>query len=108
MILRLLLFMAAAMLELAGARVVWQYRHETWGLRVTSFVVAGLLLVLYAVVDALQPTGFGRTFAAYGAIFIACALLFGFILDRSVPDRWDLVGASLAIMGGIIIAFAKR
>eukprot|EP00741_Cyanophora_paradoxa_P020182 tig00000219_g19481.t1 len=51
---------------------------------------------------------FGRSYAAYGGLFIAMSVLWGWALDKQRPDKWDLVGGLVAIVGASIMFFAPR
>ena len=55
-----------------------------------------------------QDSSFSRAYAAYGGIFILLALMWGWAVDRSPPDKWDLVGAAVAVAGACIIMFVPR
>jgi len=65
-------------------------------------------LALYGVVAAFQPANFGRVYAAYGGVFIAMALAWGWLVDDVRPDRFDLLGAGLALAGVLVIMYAPR
>jgi small multidrug resistance family-3 protein len=72
-------------------------------------VTRGGVLAAYGVVAALQPISeFGRVYAAYGGIFIALALLWGIIVDGFRPDRWDLLGAAICVVGVVVIVAPSR
>src|SRR3982751_6466073 len=94
----LLLFVVAAVAEIGGAWLVWQGWREHRG---PWFVLAGAVaLVAYGGVATLQPDPhFGRILAAYGGVFVAGSLAWGVLVDRFRPDRWDLVGAALCLVG---------
>jgi small multidrug resistance family-3 protein len=58
---------------------------------------------------ALQPISeFGRVYAAYGGVFIALALLWGIVVDRFKPDRWDLLGAAICVVGVVVMLAPPR
>jgi small multidrug resistance family-3 protein len=101
------LFVAAAICEIGGAYLMWQAVKEGRGL---LFALAGAVaLIGYGVVAALQPEPhFGRVLAAYGGVFIAGSLLWGIIFDGFRPDRYDLTGAGVALVGVAIIMYAPR
>jgi small multidrug resistance family-3 protein len=72
-------------------------------------LAGGIILALYGVVAALQPiTEFGRTYAAYGGIFIALALAWGILIDGFRPDRWDILGAIIAVIGVVVMVAPSR
>jgi len=68
-----------------------------------------LILATYGVVAALQPISeFGRVYAAYGGIFIALALAWGIVIDGFRPDRWDLLGAAVCVVGALVMVVPPR
>lgn len=70
--------------------------------------MGAIILVLYGVIPTLQPAEFGRVYAAYGGVFIAMALLWGWQIDNVLPDKFDIIGASIALMGVFIIMYWPR
>jgi small multidrug resistance family-3 protein len=103
----LLLFALAAIAEIGGAWLVWQgvREHRGW-----AWVGAGVItLGLYGFVATLQPDAhFGRILAAYGGVFVAGSLLWGVLVDGFRPDRFDLVGALICLLGVAVIMYAPR
>ena len=66
-------------------------------------------LAVYWLVATLQPdANFGRILAAYGGIFIAGSLAWGMALDGFRPDRFDLAGAAICLVGVAVIMYAPR
>jgi small multidrug resistance family-3 protein len=55
------------------------------------------------VVPTLQPAHFGRVYAAYGGFFIVLSLLWGWIFDSNRPDRFDVIGATVSLVGVFVI-----
>ena len=102
-----LLFGLAAVLEIGGAWLVWQALR---GDRNLAWLVAGALaLAGYGVVVTFQPDpSFGRVLAAYGGIFVAGSLAWGVVVDGFRPDRYDLTGAAVCLLGVAIIMYAPR
>ena len=101
------LFLAAAVLEIGGAWLVWQgvREHRGW-LWIGLGVVA---LGAYGFVATLQPdANFGRILAAYGGVFVAGSLAWGMVLDGFRPDRYDFAGALICLIGVAIIMYAPR
>ncbi|MEU0481505.1 MULTISPECIES: YnfA family protein [unclassified Streptosporangium] len=103
----LLLFVVAALAEIGGAWLVWQGVREQRGL---LWVGAGIIaLGLYGFVATLQPdANFGRILAAYGGIFVAGSLAWGMLIDGFRPDRWDVIGAVVCLIGVAVIMYAPR
>lgn len=103
----ILLFVAAAGLEIGGAWLVWQglREHRGW-----VWVGAGVIaLGLYGVVATLQPdANFGRILAAYGGVFVAGSLAWGMVVDGFRPDRWDVTGALVCLVGVALIMYGPR
>ena len=108
MVLRsILLFLAAAVLEIGGAWLVWQGVRENRGL---LWIGGGVIaLGLYGFVATLQPDAhFGRILAAYGGVFVAGSLAWGMVADGYRPDRYDVIGALLCLAGVAVIMYAPR
>ena len=60
-------------------------------------------LAVFAWLLTLHPTVAGRTYAAYGGIYIAASLVWLKWVDGHDPDRWDLIGATICICGAAMI-----
>ncbi len=103
----LLLFVLAALAEIGGAWLVWQGVRENRGL---LWIGAGVLaLGIYGFVATLQPdANFGRILAAYGGVFVVGSLAWGMALDGFRPDRFDVVGAGICLVGVAVIMYAPR
>ena len=101
------LFVVAAIAEIGGAWLVWQGVREQRGL---VWVGAGVLaLGLYGFVATFQPDPhFGRIFAAYGGVFVGGSLLWGMVMDGFRPDRYDLIGALVCLVGVAVIMYSPR
>jgi small multidrug resistance family-3 protein len=68
-----------------------------------------IALGLYGFVATFQPdANFGRILAAYGGIFVAGSLLWGMVVDGFRPDRYDLWGAGICLVGVAVIMYAPR
>lgn len=97
------LFALTAVAEIVGCYLPWLVlKHDkSWWL----LVPAGLSLALFAWLLTLHPTAAGRTYAAYGGVYIAVALIWLWKVDAIAPTRWDLTGAAVALIGMAIIMF---
>lgn len=63
----------------------------------------------YGFVATLQPDpNFGRILAAYGGVFVAGSLAWAMLLDGFRPDRYDLIGAAVCLLGVAVIMYAPR
>jgi small multidrug resistance family-3 protein len=103
----ILLFAAAALAEIGGAYLVWIALREDKGLLVAA--VGVLALGLYGVIATFQPDdNFGRVLAAYGGVFIVGSLVWGVAFDGFKPDRYDLAGAAVCLVGIGVIMYAPR
>ncbi len=100
------LFLLAGLCEIGGGWLVWQWLREgrglIWGL------VGGLVLILYGIIPTFQPAHFGRVYAGYGGFFIFLSLLWGWSIDGNVPDRFDVIGAGIALAGVSVIMYWPR
>jgi small multidrug resistance family-3 protein len=86
---------------------MWQWLREgrpwPWGL------VGALVLISYGVIPTFQVSPhFGRVYAAYGGVFIVLSLLWGRVFDGFEADRWDVLGALIALTGVLVIFFGPR
>lgn len=101
------LFLVAAVAEIGGAWLVWQGVREHRGL---AWVGAGIVaLAAYGFVATFQEDpNFGRVLAAYGGIFVAGSLVWGMTVDGFRPDRFDLIGAGICLVGVAVIMYAPR
>lgn len=102
----ILFFVLASLCEIGGGYLVWQWLRE--GKSAWLAVIGAVILVLYGVIPTFQPAHFGRVYAAYGGIFIVMALLWGWLVDKIAPDRIDLVGSAIAIVGVGIMMYWPR
>jgi small multidrug resistance family-3 protein len=106
MVQSLMLFVLAGLCEIGGGYLVWLALRE--GKSLWLALLGVVILGLYGAIPTLQPVNFGRAYAAYGGIFIGLAILWGWLVDRVVPDRFDLLGAAIAIVGVFLIMYAPR
>jgi small multidrug resistance family-3 protein len=100
------LFIVAGLCELGGAYLIWLWLRG--GRSFSLALLGGLVLVAYGFVHTLQPSNYGRIQAAYSGYFIALALLWGWRVDKVVPDRFDIIGAAIALVGVSVIMFWTR
>ena len=99
-------FVLAGMFEIGGGYLVWLWLRE--GKPILFGLLGALVLVLYGVVPTLQPANFGRVYATYGGIFIALSIFWGWKVDNVIPDRFDLIGGFIALIGVLIIMYWPR
>ncbi len=94
----LTLFVLAGLCEIGGGYLIWLWLRDGRGVWIG--VVGGLVLFLYGVLPTLQPqnVSFGRVYAAYGGVFVVLSLAWGWWIEGTRPDRYDLIGAGIAFL----------
>ena len=100
------LFLIAGLCEIGGGYLVWQWLRNGRGLAVGA--AGAVALFLYGVIPTFQPQHFSRVYAAYGGVFVVLSLAWGWILDGHRPDRFDLWGGLLCLLGVGVIMYAPR
>ena len=100
------LFVLAGLFEIGGGYLVWLWLREGKGL--VTGLLGSVVLILYGIIPTFQPAHFGRVYAAYGGIFIVLSILWGWQVDRVTPDRFDLIGGAIALVGVSVIMFWPR
>lgn len=100
------LFVLTALAEIAGCYLPYLWlRH---GSSPWLLVPGAVSLALFVWLLSLHPSAAGRTYAAYGGVYVSVALLWLWQVDRVVPDRWDTVGVAVTLVGMSIIAFGPH
>ena len=102
----IVLFVLAGLLEIGGGYLVWLWLRD--GKAVIVGALGGLVLFLYGVVPTFQPAHFGRVYAAYGGVFVVLAVLWGWLINGVKPDRLDLLGASMCVVGVGVMMYWPR
>ena len=102
----LALFFAAALFEIAGGYLVWRWLKEKKNWIIGFF--GGIILFLYGVIPTFQPAHFGRVYATYGGIFVVSSIIWGFVIDKKIPDKHEVIGATITLIGAIIIFYMPR
>lgn len=100
------LFSLTAIAEILGCYLPWLWLQQRAGAWV--LLPAALSLVLFVWLLTLHPSAAGRVYAAYGGVYVAVAVFWLWLVDGVVPDRWDLLGAAVAMSGMMIILFGPR
>lgn len=96
------LFALTALAEIVGCYLPWLVLKQ--GKSALLLFPAALSLFAFAWLLTLHPTAAGRTYAAYGGMYIAVALLWLRLVDGVPLTRWDLAGAAIALTGMAVIA----
>lgn len=99
-------FILAGLFEIGGGYLVWLWLRE--GKPLAYGVMGAVILVLYGVVPTFQPAHFGRVYAAYGGVFVVLSILWGWKIDGITPDRFDLIGAFICLIGVAVIMYWPR
>ncbi len=102
-----LAYIAAALAEIAGCFAFWAWlrleKSPMW--LVPGMTALALFAYLLTLVEAEHA---GRTYAAYGGVYISAAIGWLWIIEGAKPDRWDLIGAAICLGGAAIILFGPR
>lgn len=101
------LYIAAAVAEIAGCFTIWAW----WRMGAPAWwLLPGMaLLFAFGWLLALAPAGFaGRSYAAYGGIYVAASLVWMWAVEHQRPDPWDIAGAALTLAGAAVILLAPR
>ena len=101
------IFAAAAATEIGGSYAFWAWLKLE---RSAFVIIPGLLsLGIFAFLfTRIESVFAGRTFAAYGGVYIVASLIWLRLVEGKTPDRWDLVGGTICIIGASIIIFGPR
>lgn len=101
------IYALAAIAEIAGCFAFWAWLRLG---KSALWIAPGIAsLALFAWLLTLIDSAFaGRAYAAYGGVYIAAALLWLWLVEGHPPDRWDLVGAIITIVGAAVIIFGPR
>ena len=100
------LFLLAGACEIGGGYLVWRWWRS--GAHWSLGLLGAAVLFVYGIVPTYQPAHFGRVYAAYGGWFVVLSLLWGWAVDGTGPDRYDLLGAALCLAGVSLIMYAPR
>jgi len=100
-------YMGAAIAEIAGCFAFWAWLRldkPVW------WILPGLAsLALFAwLLTLVDSAAAGRAYAAYGGVYVAASLAWLWLIEGFRPDRWDVIGASICIIGAAIIIAAPR
>ncbi len=101
-----LLFVLTALAEIIGCYLPWRWLRE--GASAWLLLPAAFSLGVFAWLLTLHPAAAGRTYAAYGGVYIAVALAWLWAVEGIRPSGWDVAGAVLTLAGMALIAFQPR
>ncbi|MBJ6118386.1 YnfA family protein [Pontibacter sp. BT310] len=100
------IFILAGLCEIGGGYLVWLWLKEEKP--IWYGIIGGMILALYGIVATLQTQNFARVYATYGGFFIVMSLLWSMKFDDYSPDKYDIIGALIALLGVCIIYYAPR
>ena len=102
-----ILYSAAAIAEIGGCFAFWAWLRLG---RSVYWVLPGLvsLTVFALLLTRVESLFAGRTFAAYGGVYIAASVLWLWVVEGQRPDRWDVVGSVICLIGAAIILLGPR
>lgn len=100
-------FAAAALAEIAGCFGFWAWLRlgkPVW------WAVAGAasLVVFAALLTLVESPAAGRAFAAYGGVYVAASLAWLWAVEGVRPDRWDVAGGAVCVIGAAIVLLGPR
>ncbi len=101
------IYIVAATGELGGTYCYWRWLKEKGP---APLAILGLLALLgYAFVQTYQPESkYGRVYAAYAGVFLVGAMLWGWLIDGTRPDRFDIIGGAIALVGVVVVLYGRN
>ena len=100
------IFFFAALLEIGGGYLIWRWLKNHQGKIIG--ITGGLILFSYAIVMTLQSENFGKVYATYGGIFVVSSLLWGYWIDKKKPDKFEIFGSIVVLIGIAIMFYFPR
>lgn len=101
-----LVFIVTAFAEIVGCYLPYLWLRQ--GRSPWLLVPAAVSLIIFSWLLTLHPTASGRTYAAYGGIYVSISILWLWQVDQVVPTRQDLIGVALCLAGMATIVFSPR
>lgn len=62
----------------------------------------------YGIIPTFQPAEFGRVYATYGGIFVIMSIIWGYWIDKKKPDRFEIIGSVIVLIGVAIMFYFPR
>lgn len=101
------IYAAAAFCEIAGCFAFWAWLKLSKP--ILWLAPGAALLIAFASLLTLVPSeAAGRAYAAYGGVYIVASLVWLWAMEGVRPDRWDIAGAMLCLIGAAVILFGPR
>lgn len=102
-----LVFAGAALAEIAGCFAFWAWLRLGKSIAWIVPGMASLMLFAY-LLTLVEADNAGRSYASYGGIYILAALLWLWVAEGVRPDRWDVIGVLICLIGSAMILWAPR
>ena len=101
------IFALTAALEIAGCFAFWAWARQGGS---AAWLLPGVVcLIAFAwLLTRIDTDGAGRAYAAYGGTYIAASLAWLWAIEGKVPDRWDVIGATICVFGALVILYGPR
>lgn len=101
------IYIVAALAEIAGCFAFWAWLRLG---KSAGWLLPGVVsLMIFAwLLTRIDSASAGRTYAAYGGVYIVASLVWLWLAEGVRPDRWDLLGASICLLGASVILFGPR
>lgn len=100
------IFVVAGLCEIGGGYLIWLWLKQ--GKPFWMALVGAFILVMYGVVATLQTSNFAKVYATYGAIFVVLSLVWAYFFDKYIPNRYDIIGGTVILIGAAIIYYGPR
>ena len=102
-----LFYILAAVAEIAGCFAFWAWLRLD---KSPLWLVPGMAcLALFAfLLTRVESDAAGRAYAAYGGVYIVASILWLWLVEQRLPDRWDVIGSAVCLLGAAIILFGPR
>ncbi|WP_334128809.1 YnfA family protein [Sneathiella sp.] len=100
-------YIAAALAEIAGCFAFWAWARLDKPIWWLLPGIASLILFAW-LLTRVESAAAGRAYAAYGGIYIVCSLLWLWGIEEVRPDRSDLIGGMICLIGAAIILWGPR
>ena len=101
------LFALTALCEIAGCFAFWAWARQ--GASALWLLPGVVALVAFAwLLTRIDSDFAGRAYAAYGGIYIVASLAWLWAFEGKSPDRWDLAGGTVAVLGAMLILYGPR
>ncbi|MDJ0948398.1 MAG: YnfA family protein [Alphaproteobacteria bacterium] len=100
-------YIGAAIAEIAGCFAFWAWLRldqPIWWV-LPGLAALALFAYLLTLVDSAAA---GRAYAAYGGVYIASSLGWLWLIEGVRPDRWDVLGALICLVGATVIIASPR